>query len=153
MIMTEAAQLHGFRQTVWPAGQIIRVDVYQAAMTLLANHLIGGTPLLRHPAIDGNVKTNQPVQSRATVRAIPMPPPMHRVARPFLASRFCISCSRVIRTRAPDAPIGWPSAMAPPLTFTFDGSQPSSLLTAQAWAAKASFASIRSRSSTDQPAF
>src|SRR3954471_20810230 len=84
---------------------------------------------------------------------MPMPPPMHSVARPFLASRFCISCSRVIRTRAPEAPIGWPSAIAPPLTFTFAGSQPMSLLTAHAWAAKASFASIRSRSSTDQPAF
>ena len=38
--------------------------------------------------------------------AIPMPPPMHSVARPFLASRFCISCSSVTRTRAPEAPIG-----------------------------------------------
>ena len=43
--------------------------------------------------------------------------------------------------------------MAPPLTFTIAGSQPMSLLTAQAWAAKASFASMRSRSSTFQPAF
>ena len=30
-------------------------------------------------------------QSRATHMAMPMPPPMHKVARPFLASRFCIS--------------------------------------------------------------
>ena len=36
--------------------------------------------------------------------------------------------------RAPDAPIGWPMAMAPPLTFTRAGSQPISLLTAQACA-------------------
>src|SRR3990172_1643479 len=52
--------------------------------------------------------------------------------------------------RAPDAPIGWPSAMAPPLTLPV--SQPSSLFTAQAWAAKASLASIRSRSPWRQPA-
>src|SRR6185369_9802111 len=33
----------------------------------------------------------QTAQSRWTHMAMPMPPPMHRVARPFLASRFCIS--------------------------------------------------------------
>ncbi len=81
-----------------------------------------------------------------------MPPPMHSVARPFLASCRAISCSSVTSTRAPDAPIGWPRAMAPPLTLTLPVSQPRSLLTARAWAAKASLASIRSRSSTDQPA-
>ena len=31
------------------------------------------------------------LDQRSTQRAMPMPPPMHRVARPFLASRFCIS--------------------------------------------------------------
>src|SRR5436305_13170562 len=43
--------------------------------------------------------------------------------------------------------------MAPPLTLTFAVSQPRSLLTAQACAAKASLASMRSRSPTFQPAF
>src|SRR5665647_2505443 len=37
--------------------------------------------------------------------------------------------------RAPEAPIGWPMAMAPPLTLTLEVSQPRSLLTAQACAA------------------
>src|ERR1700733_3906219 len=92
-------------------------------------------------------------QSRARHIAIPMPPPMHKVARPFLASRFCISCSNVTSTRAPDAPTGWPIAIAPPLTLTLAVSQPRSLLTAQACAAKASLASIRSRSPMLQPAF
>src|SRR6266702_1182908 len=85
--------------------------------------------------------------------AMPMPPPMHSVARPFLASRFCISCSSVTSTRAPEAPTGWPIAIAPPLTLTLEVSQPRSLLTAQACAAKASLASIRSRSPMFQPAF
>ena len=44
-------------------------------------------------------------------------------------------------------------AIAPPLTLTLPVSQPRSLLTAQACAANASLASIRSRSSTFQPAF
>ena len=63
-----------------------------------------------------------------------MPPPMQSVARPFLASRFCISCRSVTSTRAPEAPIGWPMAIAPPLTLTISGFQPRSLLTAQACA-------------------
>src|SRR6266702_2856294 len=93
------------------------------------------------------------VQSRAMHMAIPMPPPMHKVASPFLASRFCISCNSVTSTRAPEAPTGWPIAIAPPLTLTLEVSQPRSLLTAQACAAKASLASTRSRSATFQPAF
>ena len=49
----------------------------------------------------------------------PWPPPMHRVARPCLASsRLSISCSRVTMIRAPEAPTGWPREMAPPLTLT-----------------------------------
>src|SRR5688572_18541112 len=55
--------------------------------------------------------------------------------------------------RPPDAPIGCPIAIAPPLTFTLDVSQPRPLFTAQAWAAKASFDSMRSRSAALQPAF
>ena len=69
-----------------------------------------------------------------------------------MASRRAISCSSVTSTRAPEAPIGWPIAIAPPLTLTLAGSQPRSLLTAIAWAANASLASTRSRSLTDQPA-
>src|SRR4029078_4799330 len=44
-------------------------------------------------------------------------------------------------------------AMAPPLTLTLFVSQPTSLFTARAWAAKASLASIRSRALAVQPAF
>ena len=65
---------------------------------------------------------------------MPIPPPMQSVARPFFAFRFCISWSKVTSTRVPDAPIGWPIAMAPPLTFTLLVSQPRSLFTAQACA-------------------
>ena len=42
----------------------------------------------------------------STTAVQPMPPPMQRVARPFFASRFFISCSRVTRIRQPDAPTG-----------------------------------------------
>ena len=69
------------------------------------------------------------------------------------APRAFISWTRVVRMRAPDAPMGWPMAMAPPLTFTFAGSRPNSFTTQSDWAAKASLDSIRSRSDTVQPAF
>ena len=78
---------------------------------------------------------------------------MHNVARPFLASRRCISKTSVLRMRAPDAPIGWPMAIAPPLTLTLDVSHPRPLLTASACEANASLASIKSRSAIVQPAF
>ena len=46
-------------------------------------------------------------QHFSNTTAVPMPPPMHRVARPFLASgRFCLSWSRVTMIRAPEAPTG-----------------------------------------------
>ena len=46
--------------------------------------------------------------------------------------------------RAPVAPIGWPSAIAPPLTFSRSGSKPSSRSQARTWAANASLTSSRS---------
>ena len=51
--------------------------------------------------------------------AIPSPPLTHSVASPRRALRRFISCSSVTMMRAPVQPIGWPSAIAPPLTFSF----------------------------------
>jgi len=59
----------------------------------------------------------------------------------------------VIRMRAPLAPIGCPSAMAPPFTFTFDSSTPSIRIELSATEANASLISNSSMSSTDSPAF
>ena len=50
--------------------------------------------------------------------------------------------------RVPETPSGWPSAMAPPLTFTFAGSMPSSRMQYSACAAKASLSSKTSMSFT-----
>jgi hypothetical protein len=48
-------------------------------------------------------------------------------------------------------PIGWPSAIAPPLGLTFSGSMPSSRVETMPTAAKASFSSTRSRSAGSMP--
>ena len=50
-----------------------------------------------------------------------------------------------------DAPSGWPSAIAPPLTLTRSGSSPSSSMHTSDCAANASLSSTRSRSPTRDP--
>ena len=56
--------------------------------------------------------------SLCTHMAIPIPPPTHNAATPFDPPVRSNACIRVTRMRAPDAPIGWPSAIAPPPTLT-----------------------------------
>ena len=70
---------------------------------------------------------------------------MQSVARPFFTSRRRISCGSVVGTRAPDAPTGCPSPIAPPFALTVSVSQPRSSFTAHACALNASFAITRSR--------
>ena len=73
--------------------------------------------------------------------ATPRPPP-----------RRLSSFKSVKRMRVPEAPSGWPKAMAPPLTFNFSTSRSSSLTTARIWPAKASLISKRSTSPKPIPA-
>src|SRR5690606_18872609 len=63
----------------------------------------------------------------STTAAIPWPTPMHMVASPYLPARRRNSWTSVVRIRAPEAPSGCPSAIAPPLTLTRSGSRPRSL--------------------------
>src|SRR3990170_3734040 len=58
----------------------------------------------------------------------------------------------VSASRAPDAPSGCPSAMAPPFTFVRSRSSPRSFSTARYCVANASLISTRSMSSTLRPA-
>ena len=58
----------------------------------------------------------------------------------------------VTRILVPDAPIGWPKAIAPPLTLTFSFGIDNVFKTAILWAAKASLISKRSTSFIDHPA-
>ena len=50
--------------------------------------------------------------------AMPIPPPIQREAQPLLLFSLIISWIKVTIILAPDAPIGWPNAIAPPLTLT-----------------------------------
>jgi len=55
--------------------------------------------------------------------------------------------------RTPVAPRGWPRAMAPPFTFTRDGSAPVSFCQASTTEANASLISTTSMSAMDSDAF
>ena len=50
--------------------------------------------------------------------AVASPPPMHSEAMPRFWPDSSSADSKVASTRAPLAPIGWPSAVAPPWTLT-----------------------------------
>ena len=75
-----------------------------------------------------------------------------RHAEPAAAAAQLVD-ERQSRMRAPLAPIGWPSAIAPPLTLTLSSSTPSMRIELSATDANASLISNRSMSSTDRPAF
>ena len=93
------------------------------------------------------------------VRPAPPPPPSLRRRRCTGSRRractpFCLSALiSVTRMRVPLAPIGWPSAVAPPWTLILSCGMPRSFIANMATQAKASLTSHRSTSSTFQPAF
>jgi hypothetical protein len=57
--------------------------------------------------------------SNSTAIATASPPPMQRESIPIRAFRCRIALSSVTSVRAPLAPMGCPSATAPPFTFSF----------------------------------
>src|ERR1700722_5170611 len=85
------------------------------------------------------LETPYPIISTASATA--SPPPMHNEAIPRFWPRRRRAYSRVVRMRAPVAPMGWPSAQAPPLTFTRAWSMSRSCMAAIGTAANASFIS------------
>src|SRR6266704_7039848 len=58
-------------------------------------------------------------QGLSTIIVTALPPPRQSVVRPRFALRSFIAYKRVVSTRAPLQPIGWPSATAPPFTLNF----------------------------------
>ena len=83
---------------------------------------------------------------------MPWPTPMHSAATPQRSPEACRRRARVPSTRVPDAPSGWPMAIAPPHAFTISGSTPHASVQASAWAANASFSSTAATSFHVMPA-
>ena len=115
-----------------------------AAVSAL-QELHGSGPARRHQPL-------RPVRPRRSPRRPGRRPsrsrrsPARRPAGPARA-RASRGCAR------PEAPIGWPSATAPPLTLTLSSSMPSIRIEFSATEAKASLISQRSMSSADRPTF
>src|SRR5581483_1420925 len=84
--------------------------------------------------------------------ASPCPPPEQIAASPSPPPSRRSSCTRVPTIRPPEAPTGWPSATAPPFTFTRSSSAPRSRVECFATEEKASLISTRATSSIDLPA-
>ena len=80
--------------------------------------------------------------------ASPWPPPPHSAAAPMPPPRRRSSWSSVRARRLPLIPIGWPRAIAPPLTLTISSLMPRSAIDAMPTAANASLISNRSTSPT-----
>src|SRR5271165_5185983 len=82
----------------------------------------------------------------------PWPPPMHMVTSPYRLPERRISKTSVVVRREPVAPIGWPRAIAPPLTLTMLRSSSMIFSQARYWAANASLNSTSWMSSSVMPA-
>src|SRR4051812_12692097 len=82
-----------------------------------------------------------PLQGSSSAMAVASPPPMHRLATPRLKPYLRSAPISVTTMRAPEAPIGWPRAQAPPCTFTLSCGRPCSFIAAIVTTAKASLIS------------
>src|SRR5690606_24090455 len=89
---------------------------------------------------------------RESRSASPWPPPPHSATAALPDPRRDSSCAAWAASRAPDAPIGCPRAIAPPWMLTRSWETPRSRIDWMATEAKASLISMKSRSLADQPA-
>src|SRR6202043_1950964 len=89
---------------------------------------------------------------RSMMIAGAMPPAAHMVTKPRFRSRRSSSSSTVPIRTAPVAPMGWPSAIAPPLTLILLRSIRRSRMNFSTTTAKASLTSKRSMSFIVRPA-
>src|SRR4030042_4085472 len=92
-------------------------------------------------------------QIHSTIKLTASAPPKQREAIPLFAPLSFMAYSKVVRTLAPLAPIGWPRATAPPRTLTLVLSIPKALTTAIVVAEKASLILKRSISFRERSAF
>src|SRR5262245_24386563 len=93
------------------------------------------------------------LQASSSAIAVASPPPMHRLATPRFSPYLRSAPISVTTMRAPEAPIGWPSAQAPPCTFTLSCGRPCSFIAAMVTTANASLISYRSTCLAFQPVF
>src|SRR5258707_1258468 len=103
---------------------------------------------------DAAVARRHASQTRSRMAAMPWPTPMHMVTRAYRPPLRCSSRIAVRPRRAPEAPSGWPMAIAPPFGLTRESSASilSSLRQPRTCVAKASLSSMTSISLRARPA-
>src|SRR6218665_686559 len=102
-----------------PAGQLFCSDsrhqlphAYLRSLQLCCHREAVAVLFARHP-----LTTCLP-QHLSTTTAIPCPTPLHMSNSAWRPPVACRRFTAVVTSRAPLAPSGWPSAMAPPQAFT-----------------------------------
>src|SRR6185312_14131799 len=119
---------HGTAPTPWPRRAAFRRDRRPAPAVVNRR---------RAPALRPGAR-RAPQSIRSTMIAGAMPPPAHIVTSPRFLPWRSSSSTMVPISIEPVAPIGWPSAIAPPLTLTFSRSSPRSRITFSTTTANAS---------------
>src|SRR5205807_7881322 len=123
----------------------VSVTVAQGSKLSTGSSQRGGTSSLQALLRAARVPVYAPLTS--TIIASPCPPPEQIAATPRPPPRRRSSWTSVVRMRAPLAPIGCPSAIAPPFTLTLASSTPSIRIELSATEANASLISNSSMSS------
>ena len=102
-----------------------------------AEHPLGDAGRRRRAELlrDVAARAGAPTSSSIAV-AMASPPPMQAAAMPRFPPRVFSALISVTMMRAPVAPIGWPSAQAPPCTFTRSCAMPRSRMAASVDAGK-----------------
>src|SRR5271166_1777357 len=113
---------------------------------------MGGDARAHHAGADDGYFFDVAHHTASRTVAMPWPPPMHWVASAYLPFSRRSSEAALPRMRAPVAPSGWPSAMAPPSMLTVSSDSFRSLTQAIDCEAKASFNSTTSSWPASMPA-
>src|SRR5690606_14832930 len=139
-----------FGQLIAVAGSL-RHDIEQHNRNARIRHLRGNARPHDTRANNGDFPDLRHCTASRTV-AMPWPPPMHCVASAYLPPVRLSSDAALPTMRAPVAPSGWPSAIAPPSRLILAGSRPRSRMQASDCEAKASLSSITSSAPASSPA-
>src|SRR5829696_9377681 len=129
-------------------------EPYSAAHSLQDSFRVGRRAAWTWASMRGMPSSKLPVPLEDHRDALPHPYAHRCEAVPHVGTPPHLVCTSVVSMRAPEAPRGCPSAIAPPLGFNLSsaGSIPHSWRTASACAANASYSSIRPTSSRVIPA-
>ena len=105
------------RATAWPRPEAPPVTTARASAIFMCESLIEFKARTAYRRRAPRALSGRASQATSMAIAVASPPPIHNDAMPRPPPRARSACTSVARMRAPVAPMGWPSAQAPPLTL------------------------------------